>query len=450
MQIVIVGAGYVGLVSGACFAEFGISVVCVDSDADRVRQLRDGELPIYEPGLDDLVARNVAAGRLTFQNHLDDAIPRADAVFIAVGTPSRRGEQAADLEFVHQAVRAIAERLDSGRKRAVIIAKSTVPVGTAKAIERLVVDIRPDLTPGGDFDVASNPEFLREGSAIEDFMRPDRIVCGVESAHAEHVLRELYAPLNLRNMPMMFTDRETAELIKLASNAFLAMKVSFINEMADLCEQCSADVQDLAHGLGLDRRIGPKFLHPGPGYGGSCFPKDTNALAAIAAENGVPTQLVEATIRANDARKEAMVGRIRDALGGTVAGKRIAILGVTFKPNTDDLRDASSLVIVPKLVEMGASVVAYDPAGAGSARALPAFQGVQWAESAADALRGSDALALLTEWNEFRGLSAQLVSGLLREPVVVDLRNALNGQDMVQAGLRYYGVGRGRMRQAFQ
>ena len=446
MQIVILGAGYVGLVSSACFAEFGINVTCVDSDGERVRQLQEGLVPIFEPGLEDLVKRNAAAGRLVFRDRLGDAVGKADAVFIAVGTPSRHGGQAADLSFVHQATRDIAKGLTPAMSRTVIVTKSTVPVGTASSIEQIVVAARPELIPGRDFDVASNPEFLREGSAIEDFMHPDRVICGTESAHAEHVLRELYSPLNLRNLPMMFTDRATAELIKLASNSFLAMKVSFINEMADLCERCGADVQDLAQGLGLDPRIGPRFLHPGPGFGGSCFPKDANALVAIAGELDVDVRLVEATIRVNEVRKAAMADRVREVMDGDIAGKRIAVLGVTFKPNTDDLREAPSLVIIPKLVEMGASVTAYDPAGAAAARALPEFRNVRWADSAEAALRGADAVAVLTEWNEFRGLSAHRIASLVRRPVVIDLRNALNAQEMRNAGLRYYGVGRGRIR----
>lgn len=445
MQIVIVGAGYVGLVSSACFAEAGINVTCVDSNAERIRQLRKGHIPIFEPGLEELAERNAGAGRLVFRDDLGDEIARADAVFIAVGTPTRRDSQAADLSFVNQAARGIAERLDPTQGRTVIVTKSTVPVGTASSIEQLVIASRPELMPGRDFDVASNPEFLREGSAIEDFMRPDRVICGTEDAHAERVLRELYAPLIVRGTPMMFTDRATAELIKLTSNSFLAMKVSFINEMADLCEQCNADVQDLARGLGLDQRIGPRFLRAGPGFGGSCFPKDADALVAVAREHGVDAQLVEATIRVNDGRKHAMAERIRAVMEGSVAGKRIAVLGVTFKPNTDDLREAPSLVIIPELIAMGASVSAYDPAASANAASVPAFRGVLWAESAEEAMRRADAVVVLTEWDEFRSLSAQRMAALLREPIVVDLRNALDPQDLQSAGLHYYGVGRGRV-----
>ena len=444
MQIVIVGAGYVGLVSSACFAEFGIDVTCVDTDGGRVRRLQEGRVPIFEPGLEELVRRNAAAGRLAFRDRLGAAVGEADAVFIAVGTPSRQDGQAADLGFVHQAARDIAAALSPATSRTVIVTKSTVPVGTARSIEQLVAAARPELAPGRDFDVASNPEFLREGSAIEDFMHPDRVICGTGSAHAEQVLRALYAPLGRRNPPMMFTDRATAELVKLASNSFLAMKVSFINEMADLCERCHADVQDLAQGLGLDPRIGPRFLHPGPGFGGSCFPKDANALVAIAGELDVDVRLVEATIRANEARKAAMAARVREVMDGDVAGKRLAVLGVTFKPDTDDLREAPSLVIVPKLVAMGASVTAYDPAGAAAARALPAFRDVRWADTADAALRGADAVVVLTEWNEFRGLSGHRIAELVRAPVVIDLRNALDAEEMRAAGLRYHGVGRGR------
>ena len=445
MQIVIVGAGYVGLVSSACFAEAGINVACVDSNAERIRQLQEGHIPIFEPGLEELVERNARAGRLVFSDTLGDEIAQADAVFIAVGTPTRRDSQAADLSFVNQAARGIAERLDPKQARTVIVTKSTVPVGTASSIEKLVVAARPELRPRRDFDVASNPEFLREGSAIEDFMRPARVICGTDGAHAERVLRELYTPLSDRGTPMMFTDRATAELIKLASNSFLAMKVSFINEIADLCEQCNADVQDLARGLGLDQRIGPRFLRAGPGFGGSCFPKDADALVAIAREHGVDAHLVETTIRVNDLRKHAMAERIRALMGGSVAGKRIAVLGVTFKPNTDDLREAPSLVIVPELIAMGALVAAYDPAASANARSLPAFQGVLWVESAEAAMREADAVVLLTEWDEFRRLSARRTAELLRGPIVIDLRNALDPEDLQSAGLQYYGVGRGRV-----
>ena len=445
MQIVIVGAGYVGLVSSACFAEAGINVACVDSNAERIRQLQAGHVPIFEPGLEELVERNAGAGRLVFRDGLGDEIAQADAIFIAVGTPTRRDSQAADLRFVNQATRGIAERLDPRQGRTVIVTKSTVPVGTASSIEKLVVAARPELMPGRDFDVASNPEFLREGSAIEDFMQPARVVCGTDGTHAERVLRDLYAPLSVRGTPMMFTDRATAELIKLASNSFLAMKVSFINEIADLCEQCNADVQDLARGLGLDPRIGPRFLRAGPGFGGSCFPKDADALVAIAREHGVDAQLVETTIRVNDARKHAMAERVRALMGGSIAGKRIAVLGVTFKPNTDDLREAPSLVIVPELIAMDASVAAYDPAASAHARSMPAFRGVRWVESAEAAMRGADAVVVLTEWDEFRNLSAQRMAELLREPIVVDLRNTLDPKHLQSAGLQYYGVGRGRV-----
>lgn len=445
MQVVIVGAGYVGLVSSACFAEAGINVACVDSNAERIRQLQEGHIPIFEPGLKELVERNAGAGRLVFRDGLGAEISQADAIFIAVGTPTRRDSRAADLSFVNQATRGIAERLDPKHSRTVIVTKSTVPVGTASSIEKLVVEARPELRPGRDFDVASNPEFLREGSAIEDFMQPARVICGTEGAHAERVLRELYAPLSVRGTPMMFTDRATAELIKLASNSFLAMKVSFMNEIADLCEQCNADVQDLARGLGLDQRIGPRFLRAGPGFGGSCFPKDADALVAIAREHGVDAQLVETTIRVNDSRKHAMAERVCALMGGSVAGKRIAVLGVTFKPNTDDLREAPSLVIVPELIAMDASVAAYDPAASADARSVPAFQGVLWAESAEAAMKEADAVVVLTEWDEFRSLSAQRMAELLREPIVVDLRNALDPKDLQRAGLQYYGVGRGRV-----
>lgn len=442
MRIVIVGAGYVGLVSGACFSEFGIEVLCVDNDGERVARLARGEIPIYEPELEAVVARNMEAGRLSFAESIRGEVARADAVFLAVGTPSRRGGRAADLGYVHAAAREVAAELDPEAKRTVIVTKSTVPVGTARAIEEIVVEERPELVPGRDFDVASNPEFLREGSAVEDFQRPDRVVCGVASAHARHVLEQLYAPLNLRRTPMVFTDRETAELIKYASNAFLAMKVSYVNELADLCERCGADVQDLAHGLGLDERIGAKFLHPGPGFGGSCFPKDTRALAAIAEEHGLPARLVEATVEANEERKAGIAQRVLEAAGGDLRGRRVAVLGVTFKPNTDDLRESPSLVVVPELRAMGAEVTAYDPAVTEEGKARDEFAGVAWAPSATAAAEGADALVLLTEWNEFRGLSPARLRELLRAPVVVDFRNVFRPDEMQAAGIRYVSVGR--------
>lgn len=442
MRIVVVGAGYVGLVSGACFSEFGIDVLCVDNDAGRIARLAKGEIPIYEPGLDALVARNAEAGRLSFAGSLAGEAARADAVLLAVGTPSRRGGRGADLSYVRAAAREVAAELDPAAGRTVIVTKSTVPVGTAREIEGIVVGERPELAPGRDFDVASNPEFLREGSAIEDFQHPDRVVCGVASDHARRVLEQLYAPLNLRRTPMVFTDRETAELIKYASNAFLAMKVSYVNELADLCERCGADVQDLAHGLGLDGRIGPKFLHPGPGFGGSCFPKDTRALAAIAEEHGLQARLVEAAVESNEARKEGLAGKVLEAAGGDLAGRRVAVLGIAFKPNTDDIRDAPSLAAVPALRAMGASVVAYDPAAREEARAREEFAGVEWAPDAETAAKGADVLVVLTEWNEFRGLSAARLRELLRTPVVVDFRNVFRVDEMRAAGIRYASVGR--------
>ncbi len=434
MRLTMIGTGYVGLVSGACFSEFGHHVTCVDTNPALVERLRAGEIPIYEPGLDDVVARNSRAGRLHFTTDVAEAVPGADAVFIAVGTPSRRGDGHADLIYVHEAARQVAAAVTSPT---VIVNKSTVPVGTARAVEAIARETAPE----ADIHVASNPEFLREGSAIEDFMRPDRVVCGVSSDHARAVLTAIYRPLSLRETPILFTGRETAELIKYAANGFLAMKISFINEMADLCERVGADVQQVAKGIGLDRRIGDKFLHPGPGYGGSCFPKDTLALLRIAEDAGAPTRLIAATVAINDARKAAMAGRVIAACGGSVAGRRIAVLGLTFKPNTDDMRESPALVIVPALIEAGASINAYDPAGMDNARALLP-EGVHYAADAWEAMDGADALVIVTEWNEFRALDLARVKAALKAPVFVDLRNIYRPAEMAAAGFQYHSIGR--------
>ncbi len=429
-----IGGGYVGLVSGACFADLGVDVAVVEVDAAKLGALREGRIPIYEPGLDRLVADNVAAGRLSFGDDLAAAVAGAEAVFIAVGTPSRRGDGHADVSYVNAAAEQVARALTG---YAVIVTKSTVPVGTGRRIAEIMRRARPD----AEFDVASNPEFLREGSAIGDFMRPDRVVIGTESERAREVLRRLYRPLYLIEAPILFTGLETAELTKYAANSFLAMKVTFINEMADLCEKIGADVHDVARGIGLDGRIGRKFLHPGPGYGGSCFPKDTLALMRISQDWGAPSRLVETTVAVNDARKASMAARIIAACGGTVHGKTVAVLGLTFKPETDDMRDAASLPIVSRLSEEGAAVRAYDPVGMEQAR--PLLPGnVTYCGDAYDALQGADALVLLTEWNEFRALSPERIRDAMRGQVVVDLRNVFDPAAMGQAGLTYHGVGR--------
>ncbi len=433
MRIAMIGTGYVGLVSGACFSEFGVHVCCVDKDAGKIERLKRGEIPIYEPGLDDLVARNVAAGRLSFTLDLKEAMQGVDAVFIAVGTPSRRGDGHADLSYVYAAAEEIARNLDH---YTVVVTKSTVPVGTGREVEAIIRRTRPD----ADFDVASNPEFLREGSAIGDFMRPDRVVIGTTSDRAAKVMRRLYRPLYLIETPIVVTALETAELIKYAANTFLAAKITFINEIADLCEKVGADVHDVARGIGLDGRIGRKFLHPGPGYGGSCFPKDTLALVRTAQQVGSPLRIIETVVDINDKRKKQMAERIVAACGGSVDGKTVGVLGVTFKPNTDDMRDSPSLDIIPALQRAGATVRAFDPAGmAEAARLLP---GVVWAETAYDALDGADCIAILTEWNEFRALDLRRVKKLLKRPVMIDLRNIYNPDDMAKAGFAYSSIGR--------
>ena len=431
MRIAMIGSGYVGLVSGACLSEFGHDVVCVDKDAEKIKTLRRGAIPIFEPGLEEVVAANVKAGRLTFGSDLGEAVAGADAVFIAVGTPSRRGDGHADLSYVFAAAEEIAGALTG---YAVVVTKSTVPVGTSRKVEDIIRKKRNDAT----FDVASNPEFLREGSAIEDFRRPDRVVVGCDTDQARDVMREVYRPLFLNETPILFTSRESSELIKYAANAFLATKITFINEMADICEKVGGNVQDVARGIGLDGRIGKKFLHAGPGYGGSCFPKDTLALVQTAKLLGAPSRIVEAVVAVNDARKEAMAKKIEKAFGG-VKGKTIAVLGLTFKPNTDDMRDAPSLVILPYLQKAGATIRAFDPEGAKEARKL---LNVELCAGAYEALEGADGVVILTEWNEFRALDMAKVKAALKNPLMVDLRNIYRPAQMAQAGFRYVSVGR--------
>jgi UDPglucose 6-dehydrogenase len=430
-----IGTGYVGLVSGACFAEFGPQVTCVDLDAGKVARLQQGEIPLYEPGLDALVARGVQAGRLTFTTDLAAAVREADVVFIAVGTPSRRGDGHADLRYVEAAVLDIARALQG---YTVVVTKSTVPVGTGRRVAELIYKVNPEAA----FDVVSNPEFLREGSAIEDFLHPDRVVVGTESPRAREVMAALYRPLALREVPLVVTSLESAELTKYAANAFLATKISFINEIADLCEQVGADVQDVARGMGLDRRIGRTFLHPGPGYGGSCFPKDTAALVRTAQQAGVPLRIVESVVAVNDTRKGTMASRVIAACGGSVRGKTIGVLGLSFKPNTDDMREAPSLTIVPALQDSGAMVQGYDPAAMKEAARL--LCNVKWCESAYHAAEGAHALVLLTEWNEFRALELSRIRDVMQPaPVLVDLRNVYRRDDVLSVGLNYLGVGRG-------
>ena len=433
MRVAMIGTGYVGLVSGACFADFGHEVICVDNDPSKIERLERGEIPIFEPGLDDLVAANVRDGRLSFALDGAEAIRTADAVFIAVGTPSRRGDGHADLSYVHAAAEEIAGLIEGFT---VVVTKSTVPVGTGDEIERIIRERRPD----ADFAVVSNPEFLREGAAIEDFKRPDRVVVGTEDARAQAVMRELYRPLNLNETPILFTGRRTSELIKYAANAFLAMKITFINEMADLCEAVGADVQQVARGIGLDKRIGAKFLHAGPGYGGSCFPKDTLALVRTAADAGAPVRLIETTVQINDARKKAMAGKVAAALEGDLVGKTVALLGLTFKPNTDDMRDAPSLDVAPALIARGATVQAFDPEGMDEAAKL--LDGVQFREGPYEAVEGADVVVILTEWDQFRALDLDRVKLLMRQPVMVDLRNVYRPEEMRARGFRYASIGR--------
>jgi len=433
LNICMIGAGYVGLVSAACFSNFGWHVHCIDKDADKVAGIINGRMPIYEPGLDDLVERNISAGRLHVSTALAEAVRDADLVFLAVGTPMRRGDGYADLRYVYQAVAEIAPHLDGFT---VITTKSTVPVGTSREIERRLRELRPD----ADFAVCSNPEFLREGSAIQDFTHPDRVLVGVDDERAKAKMERVYEPLRLRSAPVIFVGRESAELAKYAANAFLAMKISFINEIADLCEEVGADVQQVATAIGSDRRIGDKFLHPGPGFGGSCFPKDVSALARTGREARAPLSLVEQVEKVNNERKIAMIPRIERAAGGEVRGKTIACLGVTFKPNTDDMREAPSLVILPMLMERGAHVRAYDPQG--RANAEPLLPGVEWADGALEAAEGADLIVILTEWNEFRALNLTALKQRMRGHVIVDLRNVMRPEVAADEGFVYYGVGR--------
>jgi len=428
-----IGTGYVGLVSGACFSEFGHDVVCVDKDADKIAGLHDGKMPIYEPGLEDLVEGNVKAGRLTFTGDLDVAVKGADAVFIAVGTPSRRGDGHADLSYVYAAAEEIAHAMDG---YTVIVTKSTVPVGTGREVERIVSEARPD----AEFDVVSNPEFLREGSAIEDFMRPDRVVIGTSAERAQEVMRNLYRPLYLIETPIVFTSRQSSELIKYAANTFLATKITFINEIADLCEQVDANVHDVARGIGLDGRIGRKFLHAGPGYGGSCFPKDTRALVSTARDAGSPLKIIETVVALNEERKQKMAERVIAAAGGDLGGKTVAVLGLTFKPNTDDMRESPSLDIVPAIQKAGAKVRAYDPEGMHEAKHM--LNDVTWCDGAYETMTDADVLVIITEWNEFRALDLDRVKSLMKAPVMVDLRNVYDPADMAGQGFSYHSIGR--------
>jgi UDPglucose 6-dehydrogenase len=431
MRIAMIGTGYVGLVSGACLSEFGHDVVCIDKDASKVDVLRGGGIPIYEPGLDEVVAANVKAGRLSFETDLTRGVAGAAAVFIAVGTPSRRGDGHADLSFVFAAAEEIAKALTG---YAVVVTKSTVPVGTSRKVEEIIKNANPSAL----FDMASNPEFLREGSALEDFRRPDRVVVGCDTDWARDVMREVYRPLYLNETPILFTSRESSELIKYAANAFLATKITFINEMADICEKVGGNVQDVARGIGLDGRIGGKFLHAGPGYGGSCFPKDTLALVQTAQQLGAPTRIVEAVVKVNEDRKLGMAKKIEAAFGG-VQGKTLAVLGLTFKPNTDDMRDAPSLVILPYLQAAGATIRAFDPEGH---REAAKHLKLDYRKDAYDALEGADGVVILTEWNEFRALDLERVKTALKAPLMVDLRNIYRPSQMREAGFQYISVGR--------
>ncbi len=433
MIITIIGTGYVGLVSGVCFSEFGHQVICIDKDTTKLEKLKAGEVPIYEPGLDDLMARNVAAGRLTFSGDLTKAVDGADAVFIAVGTPSRRGDGHADLTYVIAAAKEIARALT---EYAVVVTKSTVPVGTNQKVFETISAANPD----AEFDVVSNPEFLREGAAIDDFMKPDRVVVGVQNSRAAEIMTEIYRPLYLRDFPIITTDLKSAEMIKYAANAFLATKITFINEIAALCERVGADVKQVANGIGLDGRIGNKFLHAGPGYGGSCFPKDTKALARIGQEHGVPMQIVETVIKVNDEIKQRMIDKVTDLCDGNLNGKTIAVLGVTFKPNTDDMRDAPSLTIVPALVESGVKIRIVDPQGRREGEAL--LPGVTWETDPYEAADGADAITILTEWNEFRALDLNRLASGMRSPRMADLRNIYDRDVVLQAGFEaYVGIG---------
>jgi len=433
MRVTMIGTGYVGLVSGACFADFGHTVTCVDKDAGKIARLQKGEIPIFEPGLDELVKDNVEQGRLFFTTDPSAAIRDADAVFIAVGTPSRRGDGHADLSYVYAAAEEIAGLING---YTVIVNKSTVPVGTGDEVEAII----KKTNPGADFAVVSNPEFLREGAAIGDFKRPDRVVVGTNDERAREVMRQLYRPLSLNETPMVFTERRTSELIKYAGNGFLAMKITFINEIADLCEAVGANVQEVAKGIGLDNRIGRKFLNAGPGYGGSCFPKDTLALMKTARDNNAPIELIEATVRVNSARKQKMAQKIIEAVGGNVAGKTIAVLGLTFKPNTDDMRDAPALEIVPTLQAEGAKVRAFDPEGMNEAKHM--LKDVQFATGPYDCVQNADAVVIITEWDQFRALDLDRIKDALKTPTVIDLRNIYRPDEMRAKGFKYVSVGR--------
>lgn len=433
MKIVMVGSGYVGLVSGACFADFGHDVICVDKAAEKIEALNNGAIPIFEPGLEALVATNVEAGRLSFTTQLDSAVAEADVVFIAVGTPSRRGDGHADLGYVYAAAREIALSI---KGFTVIVTKSTVPVGTGDEVERIVRDANPN----ADFAVVSNPEFLREGAAIDDFKRPDRIVVGHSDERAKAVMTEVYRPLYLNQSPLLFTSRRTSELIKYAANGFLAMKITFINEIADLCEKVGADVQDVSRGIGLDGRIGSKFLHAGPGYGGSCFPKDTLALAKTAQDYEAPVRLIETTIAINDNRKRAMGRKVIAAVGGDVRGKKVAVLGLTFKPNTDDMRDSPAIAVVQTLKDAGAIVSGYDPEGMENAKTM---LDIEFAQGPYQAAEGADVVVLVTEWNQFRALDLDRLKSLMKSPVLVDLRNVYRAVEVEANGFTYSGVGKG-------
>ena len=433
MKITVIGAGYVGLVSAACFSDFGYEVTCVDRDARKVAMLENGKIPIYEQGLEPIVQSNRQAGRLVFTENLKEAVASADVVLIAVGTPTREGEDAADLSFVYAAGEEIAKAMNGFT---VIVTKSTVPVGTAAKLREIISKARPD----GDFEVASNPEFMREGSAVEDFLRPDRVVIGVSSERAETTLRQLYRPLAAKNVPIVATSCEAAEIIKYAANTFLATRIAFVNQLADLCERVGADIQDVARGMGLDKRIGLQFLSPGPGYGGSCFPKDTRALAATARQYGNPFTIVENVISANESRKRDLADRIQKVVGGTLAGKKIALLGIAFKAETDDIRDAAALTVIPELQRRGAAVAAFDPVAMDNGR--QAFDEVQWCADAYSAAIGADAVVVLTEWNVFRGLDLKRLAKGMRQPVMIDFRNLFTLDDVKGSPMAYHSIGR--------
>lgn len=433
MHIAVIGTGYVGLVSGTCFSEFGHDVICIDTDAEKIDKLNAGDIPIFEPGLQAMIEKNARSGYLKFGTDLQSAVAGADAVFIAVGTPSRRGDGQADLTYVYAATKEIAAALTG---YTVVVTKSTVPVGTGREVERILRETNPN----ADFDVVSNPEFLREGAAIEDFMRPDRVIVGTLEKRAQEVMSAIYRPLSLFQTPLVFTSLESSELTKYAGNAFLATKITFINEMADLCEKVGADVHDVARGIGLDRRIGAKFLHPGPGFGGSCFPKDTRALYQTSVEEGAPLRIVDTVISINEKRKMDMAARVIDACGGSVSGKQIAVLGLTFKPDTDDMRESPSLDILPALVAAGASIRAYDPEGMEEARKL--LENIDFCKSSYATLEGANALVIITEWNEFRALDLARVKSIMKTPVMVDLRNIYDPRDMALKGFTYRSIGR--------